>query len=436
MKQTISSFVNTLLKLEVLERRAVIWAFVYFFTLLSSYYILRPIRDEMGVQGGVDQLQWLFSATFVAMLLVIPLFGYLCSRFPRRRFLPYAYYFFVANLVIFFLLFHFQFHPVVVARVFFVWVSVFNLFVVSVFWSLMVDVFSDEQGKRLFGMIAAGGSLGAICGPLLTGLLVGHLGKDLLLLLSAALLLLAVVCMKKIIRWSAQQNQDKHLSDHAEDVPMQGSVLDGVRLVFRSPYLMGICGLILLYTVLATFLYLQQAQIVKEAFDSSEQRTAVFAWLDFGVNALTLIFQIFITSRIVLKLGLAWSLALVPLFLAMGFAVLGFMPELMVLLVVQTIRRAGNYAIMKPAREMLYLVLDQQAKYKAKNFIDTTVYRGGDALSSWVYTGFKAMGLSLANIAFIAVPLTLIWAGLAYHMGRWQNRLSRSETSNKQEPGG
>ena len=405
------------------ERRAVGWSFLYFFSLLSSYYILRPIRDEMGVQGGVDQLQWLFTATFVVMLAVVPLFGWLCARFPRKQFLPIAYYFFVTNILIFFLLLRLDVGSVAVARGFFVWVSVFNLFVVSVFWSLMVDLYNDSQSKRLFGIIAAGGSLGAICGPLITGLLVVFVGKTNLLLLSALFLLFAVVCMKQLIVWHDGQVQDSG-DDFTHEQPMQGGILEGIRLVFTSPYLLGICVLMLLFTTLSTFLYFQQAQIIRDAFSNSDQRTAVFAAIDLAVNGLTLIFQLLLTGRLVTRLGLSWSLALIPLLLALGFFLLGVAPTVAVLMMVQIARRAGNYAIMRPAREMLYVVLDRQSKYKAKNFIDTTVYRGGDAISSWLYAGMKMAGVSLANIAFIAVPLALLWAWVAYQMGRWQSRLA------------
>ena len=415
------------IKLE--ERAAVLWSFLYFFSLLCSYYIIRPIRDEMGVQGGVDNLQWLFTATFFAMLAIVPLFGWISSRYPRKTFLPVAYYFFIANLLIFYLSFNMGLEAVYIARVFFVWVSVFNLFVVSVFWSLMVDVFSNEQSKRLFGFIAAGGTVGAISGPALTSFLAVPLGKINLLLLSALFLSLAVVCMKRIIHWQVYAQQADRQPEMKntgvdKDKAMGGSIVDGVKLVFSSPYLLGICLLILLYTTLSTFLYFQQAQIISDNFIDSNTRTSVFATIDLSVNTLTLVFQLLITGRLVQLIGLAWTLALIPLLLAVGFLALGIAPIVIVLIVVQVVRRAGNYAIMRPAREMLYVVVGRESKYKAKNFIDTAVYRGGDAVSSWVYTGLKAMGLNIASIALIAVPLSLLWAWVAYRMGRWQQRIS------------
>jgi AAA family ATP:ADP antiporter len=403
------------------EVTALFQAFLYFFSLLCSYYIVRPMRDEMGIAGGVENLQWLFTGTFVAMLAVVPLFGWVSSRFERRRFLPAVYYFFIANLLLFFVLFRAGITHAWVARAFFIWTSVFNLFVVSVFWSFMADIFSNAQARRLFGFIAAGGTAGAICGPLLTTALVLPLGPANLLPVSAGLLGLAVVCIQRLGAWRSTSGDDDPVQpDHGRAIG--GQVLAGVRLVLHSPYLLGICLLMLLFTTLATFLYFQQAQIVRDSFSDPAQRTAVFAAMDLAVNVLTLLFQLLLTGRLVQWLGLGWTLALVPLLLAAGFLTLGLSPVLAVLVVVQVLRRAGNYAIMRPAREMLYVVLGREEKYKAKNFIDTVVYRGGDALSAWAYAGLTALGLGMAAIAFLAVPLSLFWAGVAYRLGRAQER--------------
>jgi len=405
------------------EVSALFWAFLYFFSLLCSYYIVRPMRDEMGIAGGVDNLQWLFTGTFLAMLAVVPLFGWVSSRFERRRFLPAVYVFFIVNLLLFFLLFRSGVTHAWVARAFFIWASVFNLFVVSVFWSFMADIFSNAQARRLFGFIAAGGTAGAICGPLLTTALALPLGPANLLPVSAGLLGVAVFCIHRLGAWrSALGEQDAAQPDNGRAIG--GQILAGVQLVLRSPYLLGICLLMLLFTTLATFLYFQQAQIVRDSFSDPAQRTAVFAAMDLAVNVLTLLFQVLLTGRLVQWLGLGWTLALVPLLLAAGFLALGLSPVLAVLVVVQVLRRAGNYAIMRPAREMLYVVLGREEKYKAKNFIDTVVYRGGDAFSAWAYAGLRALGLSLSAIAYVAVPLAQLWAGIAYRLGQAQTRRS------------
>ena len=411
------------------EVRAIFWSFSYFFALLCSYYIVRPMRDEMGIAGGVENLQWLFSATFVAMLAAVPLFGWVSSRFPRRRFLPYLYYFFIAKLLVFFILFRSDITHAWVARAFFVWVSIFNLFVVSVFWSFMADLFSNEQAKRLFGFIAAGGTVGALLGPVLTTALAIPLGPTNLLLLSACFLLWAVFCVNRLIGSGTTRPDSAAVNAAASsnvEQAMGGGVFAGIQLVARSPYLLGICALMLLFTTLATFLYFQQAQIIRDHFADPAERTAVFAAMDLAVNTLTIVIQVFVTGRLVKWLGLAATLALIPLLLGAGFAVLGYAPLLAVLVVVQVIRRAGNYAIMRPAREMLYVVLGREEKYKAKNFIDTAVYRAGDAMSAWVYAGLRALGFSLGGIAWLAVPVAGLWAWLAYTLGKRQGVIAAS----------
>lgn len=412
------------------EVRGLIWAFVYHFCLLSSYYVLRPIRDEMGLQGGVEKLQWLFLATLLAMLAIVPLFGWLTSRVPRKRFLPISYLFFISNIVGFFALFRSGVTDVYVARTFFVWVSVFNLFVVSVFWSFMADLFDEAQSKRLFGFIAAGGSAGALAGPALTGGLARVVGVTNLLLISAALLSFVLLCLHRLSAWQLAVQPprppqgENRLERDEQPSRLSGGLWAGVTLVARSPYLLGICVFMLLYTTLSTFLYFQQAHIIDAAFDDSARRTSVFAGIDFAVNALTLVFQTLLTGRVVRRLGLPWTLSIIPLFLAAGFGALALAPVLGVLVTVQVLRRAGNYALIRPAREMLFVVLTRDEKYKAKNFIDTAVYRSGDAISAWVFAGMRALGSTLAQTALAAVPLAAAWAWVAYRLGKKRERLA------------
>lgn len=430
--EALHSHLQRLVSMRPGEGRAVFWSCCYFFSLLSSYYILRPIRDEMGISAGIDQMHWLFTATFIAMLLVVPVFGWITSRFKRKQFLTHIYSFFIANILLFYVLFESDLAVVPIARGFFVWLSVFNLFVVSVFWSFMADLFHNEQAKRLFGFIAAGGTLGAIAGPAVTAVLVQQLGASQMLLISAGLLGLSVLCIHRLLAWQKAFTEPAPLSAEPtidQGQALAGGVLDGGMLVIRSPYLLGICVLMLLYSSLSTFLYFQQAQIVKEAFDEPGTRTAVFAGIDLAVNTLTLLIQTFFTARLVRYLGLGMTLALVPLLLSFGFLMLGLFPALSVLIAVQVIRRAGNYAIMRPAREMLYVVLSREEKYKAKNFIDTVVYRGGDAASSWVYAAMRSLGLGLSTIAWLAVPLSLLWAWVALRLGQQHNALAVQETT-------
>lgn len=402
------------------EGKALAFSFAYFFCLLCAYYVLRPIRDEMGIQGGVENLQWLFTATFVAMLCFVPVFGWACSRYPRAKLLPLIYGFFILNILFFYFCYQFDWiAPAYVARIFFVWVSVFNLFVVSVFWSFMVDLFDSEQAKRLFGFIAAGGSAGAILGPTLTTLLVKSFGTINLLLISVVFLSFALVCIYKLRDWSHHQAKP-------QSEAMGGGIFDGIKRVMQSTYLLGVCGYVLLYTTLATFLYFTQAEIVRDAFLDSDERTRVFAIMDLVTNALTVSLQVFVTGRLATRLGMPIMLTLVPAIVVVGFVALSFYPVLIVLIAVQVLRRAGNYAIARPGREMLFSVLQRDEKYKAKNFIDTVVYRGGDAVSAWLYSGLTVIGVIASGIAAIGATLGVLWLLIGWKLGQIRERLEVS----------
>lgn len=405
------------------ELAGALWSFAYFFFLLSGYYVLRPLRDEMGITGGVQQLPWLFTGTFVAMLFAVPAFGALTARWPHRRFLPAVYYFFIANILGFYALFTAGVGVTYIARAFFIWTSVFNLFVVSVFWSFMVDRYSNAQARRLFGFIAAGGSAGAIVGPALTAGLATTWGHIQLLLLSAGLLAAAVVCIHALLRLPNADHESP-----ARERALGGGIWSGVGAVAREPYLLGIAGFILLYTTLSTFLYFEQAQLVRAAFDDAAQRTALFARIDLAVNILTITTQVFVTGRILQRVGVPVALAAIPALLVAGFAALALAPLLAVLIGLQVLRRAGDYAITRPARELLFTVVGREAKYKAKNVIDTVVYRGGDAVSGWFFAGLQALGLGLAGIAWVGVPIAAVWAALAWQLGRRQERLRLAPT--------
>lgn len=414
------------------ETVAVVWSSAYLFFILCAYYILRPIRDEMGVAGGVENLAWLFTGTLVGMLLVHPLYTALVGRLPRRRFIPLIYRFFILNLVAFFVVFRAvdAADSVWVGRVFFIWVSVFNLFVVSVFWSLMTDLFRPDQSKRLFGLVAIGGTLGAVLGSSITSALAGPLGPINLLLVSALFLEIAAQTAKVLdhkgrdLAFAAAEQPSSSaaravIPSPAADAIIGGRALDGIRHVLRSPYLLGLAALMLFFTVTSTFLYLQQAAIVKETFgDDSVARTRLFANIDLIVNLLTAVTQLFVTGRILKWLGVGVGLAFLPVVSFVGFGILAAAPVLAVLIALQVIRRAGNYAIQRPAREVAYTVLSRTDKYKAKNFNDTFVYRVGDQLGAWSYTAMGWLGLEIAGLALTMVPVSLAWIALAVWLGR------------------
>lgn len=431
MTSTFTRVVQKAVEVREEEVKALFWSCAYFFFVLSAYYILRPIRDEMGVAGGVDNLAWLYTGTLTGMLLIHPLFTTAVSKLSRLRFISLTYRFFMSNLLIFFALLWLapQSANIWIGRIFFIWTSVFNLFVVSVFWSFMTDIFRTAQGKRLFGFIGVGGTLGGILGSSLTAFLAVPVGPRNLMLVSVIFLEIAVLCVRRLsglsLGWSASSRADGDQDSRAEE-PIGGGVLDGIAHVLRSPYLLGICGYMFLFTILSTFLYFQQADIVGRFFEDRALRTAVFARIDLAVNILTVLTQVFLTGRILKLLGVGFTLAILPIVSVIGFATLGVWPALAVVIVFQVLRRAGNYAVARPTREVLYTVVPREDRYKAKNFIDTFVYRGGDQVGAWSYTFMGWLGLSLAAIAFVAVPIAGMWMLIALGLGFKQEKLAKA----------
>jgi AAA family ATP:ADP antiporter len=398
------------------ELAAALWAFVYFFALLAAYYVLRPIRDEMAIQVGQANLQEIFSLVFVTMLVVTPIFGWLTGRFPRKRLLPWLYGFFIANLLGFYLAFEAGgTQSPVVARSFFVWVSVFNLFAVSVFWSLMADLFTTAQARRLYGFISAGGTAGALAGPSLTAALVMIVGAKGMVLVSAAFLLVVVVAIFQLRHWAQQVGAS---GESAEEIPLAGGIWSGITDIVRSPYLLGICLFLFLYSLLSTFLYFQQTELIPAAISDSAERTRLLATVDIAVNVLTLLIQVAAFGALIRRLGIVALLVAMPVVSMLGFGVLALYPVLTTLVVFGIARRAGEYAISKPARETLFNVLPPEQKYKAKNVIDTLIHRGGDASSSWIFAGLRALGLSTHGMTWLAVPVAGIWCATALLLGR------------------
>ena len=410
------------------EASALLLSALYFFLLFTGYFIIRPLRDEMGMLGGVRDLAWLFTGTLVGMLLVHPLYTALVGKLPRSRFIPIVYRFFAANLVIFFVLLEVvpTDHQIWIARVFFIWTSVYNLFVLAVFWSFMADIFRPEQAKRLFGFIAVGGTLGAVLGSAITAQLAAVINPVLLLLVSAVTLELAVQCVNRLARWSDDQPDGTGEHDASQGGAIGGSVMGGISAVIRSPYLLAICAYLFCHTITATFLYFQQAEIVPLALgDERAARTVFLARIDLVVNVLTAITQIFLTGRVLKVFGVAVSLAALPLVCAAGFLSLSVWPTLTALAIFQVLRRSSNYAISRPGREVLYTVLPREEKYKAKHLIDTFVYRAGDQVGAWSYAGARALGLGMTGLSLAAAPLSVAWLGLAVWLGKRQKELER-----------
>ncbi len=412
------------------EGAVVLWSTAYYFLVLCAYYVIRPIRDDIGAASGAERLAWLFTGTLAGMLLAHPLYTALVSRLTRQAFISWAYRFFILNLVIFYLVFR-SADPkqaIWAGRIFFIWTSVFNLFVVSVFWSLITDVFRPGQGKRLFGFVAVGGTLGAMLGATITTTLINVLGPVNLMLVSALIIELAVQASRILdrheqsMRAAAAAEGEPEGAAGARDASKEvigGGVLDGIKHVFSSPYLFGIASLIMFYTISSTFLYFQQADIVARVFkDNPAERTRVFGAMDIAVNGLTLLAQLFLTGRVMKWLGVGFALAFLPLLTLIGFGALGAAPVLWVVVCFQVARRAGNFAIQRPAREALFTVLPRTDKYKAKNFSDTFVYRVGDQVGAWSYTAMAVFGLGASGLAFTMVPFSALWLVLTVWLGR------------------
>ncbi len=416
-----ASLLGRLVKVCPGEGQALLLSSAYFFCLMLGYYLLRPLREAMGIARGADKLPWLMTGTLLVMLLANPAFAALVSKLPRRRFIPMAYRFFGLNLVLFFLLFRLLpgHGGVVLGYTFYIWLSVYNLFVVSVFWGFMGDLFDEHQGKRLFGFIAMGGTLGAILGAGLTeglsqGALLGFTlpfkaTPSALVLVAAVFLELAVQCVLALARLHKLGNEAGGARE-----PGPG-LMEGLRLITQSRYLQLICAYMLLFTLTTTFLYMAQGAIVAKAFATQAARAAAFARIDFWVNVLTLVTQLFLTSRLISTFGLRPVLVLLPVLSLVGFGALWLWPTFAVLAVFQVLRRGLHYAVDRPAREILYIPLGPDEKYKSKPFIDTFVYRGGDFLGAWAPA---LLTWAAVPVGAVAVGLSGLWYWTGFRLGK------------------
>ncbi|MDO8709487.1 MULTISPECIES: NTP/NDP exchange transporter [Pseudomonas] len=405
------------------ERTALMLGFAFHFCVLASYYLVRPLRDALGLEGGADKLQWLFTATFVVMLLMVPVFGALASRLPATRFVPLIYRVIAASMLVFGVLIANRIAPVAVGRVFFVWISIYNLFIVSIFWSVLVDRFSSEQGRRLFGFIAAGGTLGTFIGPLLAATMATRLGPVALTVAAALLLEVAVRCYRALLSRTQSQSGSRLI----EDRRMGGSMLAGITLITRSPYLLGLVLFMLLHTSAATLLYFEQGRIVAGSYADVASRTQFFAVVDLIVSALTLIFQLLLTAPLIRLVGVGGALVALPLATIVAFSAMALAPVPATVALAQGLRRAVEFAIVRPAREVLWTVVSREEKYKAKNVIETLVYRGGDAASGWLSVGLTALGAGFGLVALVIVPFAGLWGWLCLWLARHQEKQVESK---------
>jgi AAA family ATP:ADP antiporter len=412
------------------ELAAALWSAAYFFCLLLGYYILRPLREDVGATDP-DSLAWLYLCSVTAMLLLHPVYAAIVARFPRRVFIPIVYRCFLVMVLGLFVLLKTlpDRHLLLAGQVFFVWLSVFNLFVVSVFWSFMADRFASEQGTRLFGFIGVGGTLGGLCGSLVTERLSGVMDPTNLMPVAAVMLELACWCVLRLNRMGGGRPDVP--GPAAGDEPIRGTALGGMALLARSPYLLGISLFMLCLAITSTFLYFAQAHIVNEAMPERSDRVAFFARIDFLTSLLTVSVQVFLTGRIMGRIGVGRTLAVLPIVTLLGFGALtlsigrlDLALVVWVLAALQVLRRSGNFALSRPAREVLYTVVGREEKYKSKQANDTFVYRGGDLLGAWGFEALRLVGLGLGVILVLAMPLAAGWLVLALVLGRRQGRLA------------
>ena len=429
-KNIITRFMKSAYKVESNEIKAVVLSFSFAFTLMASYYILRPIRDAMASDWSDAELSTLFTATFVFSFVVVALYGAACSRIKIGRLVPGIYGLFALSFFGFYLAIQASPDTPINSKVFYVWISIFSLFNVSVFWSFMADIFNKEQARRLFGFIASGSSIGALIGPLLALTLVGRVGKGNLLLISTVLLLVPMI----IIGWL---EQIKHTELHNEELNAEqdyqqtlgSNPLAGFMLFVRNPYLLGIGIFILLYTAISTFVYFELKNLMAGLDEST--RTQIWAGMDLAVNILTIGTAMFFTSRLATRFGLAVTLAFVPVIIFAGLLVVAMAPMIWVVVALQVVRRAGNYGITRPGREMLFTAVDRESRFKAKSVIDIVVYRGGDMITAWAFTGLtQGLGLGLGAVAFVGTLIAGVWVFVGHSLGRIYDQ-RHGETSSK-----
>jgi AAA family ATP:ADP antiporter len=400
-----------------------LWATAYGFFIFVGYYILRPVRDEIS-SADRGNLQVLWTAVFLVMLVAVPLYSWVTTRYPRGVFVPLANRFFIANLLAFYaalILLPESARPWI-DRCFYVWASVFALFVVTVFWGFMADVFRNEQGKRLFAFVAVGSSIGGIAGSAVTALLAEVVPRFSLLLIACVPLEFASWCALVLHRRFGTASN----AGAAANQPLRGTALSGIGVIFRSRYLLGIAVYLALMTFASTVLYYQQADLIGQAFADRAARTAFYAKIDFAVNVITIVLQVVLTAQLIRLIGVALSLTIVPALVCIGFLGVGAYPLLGVLVALQVAYRAGRYGIAKPAREVLFTVVDREERYKSKAFLDAAVYRGGDLVSGWIYAGLAALGLTVGAISLVAAPLAAVWVVVGWALGTRQERLARA----------
>lgn len=411
-------FLKLVAKIEAQEVKAVASSFLLVVVLMSAYYILRPVRDAMASDWTDAEVSWLWTLNFFISTAVVAVYGMAVSRFRFRYLVPAMYGIFALTFVIFYVLAYTSADRTIIDKSFYVWVSVFSLFHISVFWSFMSDLFNKEQAGRLFSIIAAGASVGGLIGPSIPSFFSASMGTDNLMLLASVMLLIPIpiIFYLQSLKSTELHNEDLELTPPSE--PIGGNPFAGFKMFFSNPYLLAIGLFIFLYTGISSFVYFELKNLLSEL--SRAERTAIWAQMDLAVNTLSIATGLFATSRIVGKFGMPVTIALVPILICVGLLVLAISPFLGAVIGLQIIRRAGNYAVTRPAREMLFTRVDRETRFKAKPVIDIVAYRGGDMLMAWLFTGLtQGLGLGLAAVAMVGAGIAALWSIVGIYLGRW-----------------
>ena len=417
----ISRLLKRASRIEAHEVNATLSSFLFVVILMSAYYILRPVRDAMASDWSDAEVSWLWTINFFISTAVVALYGVAVSRFRFQLLVPTVYGFFALTFVVFYVAASGTVDRILIDKAFYVWVSVFSLLHISVFWSFMSDLFNKEQAGRLFGIIAAGASVGGLIGPAIPSFFSESLGTDNLMLIASGMLLLPIpiIFYLQSLKSSALHNED-FISQNAP-AKIGGNPFAGFKLFFSNPYLLAIALFIFLYTGISSFVYFELKNLLADF--SRPERTAVWAQMDLAVNTLSIATGLFATGRIMSKFGMPVTIALVPVLICIGLIVIAISPVMAVVVGLQILRRAGNYAVTRPAREMLFTRVDRETRFKAKPVIDIVAYRGGDTIMAWLFTGLtQGLGLGLASVALVGAGIAALWTLLALYLGRWFER--------------
>ena len=403
------------------EVRAVIFSFLFVVLLMSAYYILRPVRDAMASDWTDAEVSWLWTMNFFISTAIVALYGIMVSKFRFRLLVPTMYGIFAVSFVIFYTLGSISEDRALIDKAFYVWVSVFSLFNISIFWSFMSELFSKEQSGRLFGIIAVGASVGGLIGPSITAFFSVSLGIDKLMLIASMMLLIPIPIIFHLQSLMVKDLNNEKLDSATINQSIGGNPFAGFKMFFSNPYLLSIGLFIFLYTGISSFVYFELKNLLSDF--SRPERSVIWAQMDLAVNILAISTGLFATGRIVTKFGMPATIAMVPVMICIGLLVLAISPLLGVVVMLQIIRRSGNYAVTRPAREMLFTLVDQETRFKAKPVIDIVAYRGGDMLMAWLFTGLtQGLGLGLAAVAGVGAGIAALWSLVGIYLGRWFER--------------